>query len=271
MSAESVPPLAWSNAELYEPYIGRWSRLVAREFVPWLAVPAGARWLETGCGTGALTSEILRLADPGAVEASDPSEPYVDHARATVVDPRATFTRGRAEVVSAADASVDAAVSGLVLNFVDDPAAALEEARRVTRPGGVVGAYIWDYAGEMWATRYFWDTATLLDPVARRRHEGRRFASWVPAEVAHRFRAVGLIDVDVHPIDIPTVFADFDDYWSPMLSNQGSAPSYVSSLEPASRAALREAVKSALPIASDGSVPLRARAWAVRGTVPEAI
>ncbi|RUQ99081.1 class I SAM-dependent methyltransferase [Labedella endophytica] len=268
MSAETAPPIRWSDAESYEPYIGRWSRLVAREFVAWLGLPPGARWLETGCGTGPLTSEILRVANPGSVVASDPSETYIAHARSTVDDSRVAFAVGRAEALSADDASVDAAVSGLVLNFVDDPSAALVEAVRVTRPGGVVGAYIWDYAGEMWSIRHFWDTATLLDPVARRRHEGRRFASWMPDELAHRFRAAGLVDIELHPIDITTVYADFDDYWSPLLVNQGSAPSYVATLQPEAVAALREAIRRAMPVAPDGSISLPARAWAVRGTVP---
>lgn len=262
-------PIPWSDAEKYEPYLGRWSRLVAREFVPWLDVRPGSRWLEAGCGTGALTGQILAQASPAAVWASDPSMAYLEHARSALDSPVVTFELGEAERLAAADDSVDAAVSGFVLNFVADPETAIAEAHRVTRPGGLVAAYIWDYSGEMWALRHFWDTAILLDPVARRRHEGRRFATWMPDELARRFRDAGLTDVEVRPIVIDMHFLDFDDYWTPMLSNQGSAPSYIASLEPASVASLREAVRDHMPIAPDGSIPLTARAWAVRSFVPE--
>lgn len=261
--------VSWSDAEQYEPYMGRWSRLVARRFVPWLDVRPGSRWIESGCGTGALTAEIVRHAMPASVDASDPVADYLARARSEVTDPAVRFAAGRAEHVAAADDSADAWVSGLVLNFVADPAAALREARRVTRPGGTVASYIWDYSGEMEAQRYFWDTAILLDPVARRLHEGRRFATWVPDELARRFREAGLLDVTFEPIVIDTVFHDFEDFWAPMLGQQGSGPSYLATLEPAAVASLREAIRARMPVAADGSVPLTARAWAVRSTVPE--
>jgi ubiquinone/menaquinone biosynthesis C-methylase UbiE len=268
MCPESVP-VSWSDAELYEPYMGRWSRLVAHQFVPLLDVRPGSRWIEPGCGTGALTSEIASRAMPASVDASDPAADYLARARSDVADPAVRFSSGRAERLAAADDSVDAWVSGLVLNFVPDPGAALLEARRVTRPGGTVASYIWDYSGEMEAQRYFWDTAILLDPVARRLHEGRRFATWVPDELARRFRDAGLSDVTVEPIVIDTVFHDFEDYWAPMLGRQGSGPSYLATLEPAAVASLRGAIRDRLPIAADGSVPLTARAWAVRSVVPD--
>lgn len=261
-------PVSWTNADRYEPYAGRWSRSVAKDFVPWLDVAPGSRWIEPGCGTGALTSEILSLTSPASLQASDPSEPYLAHAQAVLGGTVASFSLGRAEEIAAPDASADATVTGLVLNFVADLAGALVESRRVTRPGGLVAGYIWDYSGEMWAIRHFWDVAILLDPVARRLHEGRRFASWIPDELVRRFREAGLVDVEVEPIVIDLPYRDFDDYWDPMLGSQGSGPSYVASLEPASVDALREAVRAALPIAPDGSISLTARAWAVKSTVP---
>lgn len=268
MCPETVA-ISWSNPERYEPYLGRWSRLVGYDFVRWIDVPEGARWIEPGCGTGALTSEILAYASPASVHATDPSEQYLEHAREVIDDPAVSFARGRAEQLDAPDSSADAVVSGFVLNFLADPAAALSEAARVTRPGGVVAAYIWDYSGEMWAIRHFWDTAILLDPVARRLHEGRRFATWMPEELARRFREAGLVDVAVTPIVIDTTFRDFDDYWLPMLGQQGSAPSYLATLEPAAVETLRRAVHKTMPIAPDGSIPLTARAWAVKAIVPE--
>lgn len=264
----SPAAVAWTSAEHYEPYVGRWSRLVAPRFVQWLDVPRASTWLETGCGTGALTAAIVAEAEPAAVFGSDTSADYLGYARQSIADPVVDFRLGSAESVDRSDASVDAAVSGLVLNVLADPALALAEARRVTRSGGVVGAYVWDYSAEGSAMRTFWDTAILLDPVARRLHEGRRFASWSAGETGRRFEAAGLLDVDITEIVIDTTFTDFLDYWDPMLGGQGPAPTYIASLEPAAVDSLRTAVYRQLPIEDDGSIRLRSRAWAVRSIVP---
>jgi ubiquinone/menaquinone biosynthesis C-methylase UbiE len=264
----SPSSVAWTNAEHYEPYIGRWSRLVAPHFVDWLDVPVESRWLETGCGTGALTSAIVERSRPSTVLATDTSPHYLDHARRLVHDPVVDFRLESAEDVGLADASVDVAVSALVLNVLADPAVALAESRRVTRTGGTVGAYVWDYSNPLSAMRVFWDTAILLDPVARRLHEGRRFASWSASELARRFSAAGFTDVELVDIEIETTFADFSDYWEPMLGGQGPAPTYIASLDPGAVDTLRSAVYRQLPFEDDGSIGLRSRAFAVRALVP---
>src|SRR4051794_30796476 len=146
---QSSPPGSWAGGDRYEAYVGRWSRPVARRFVGALPVPAGGRWLDVGCGTGALTETVLATAEPSAVLGIDPSPDFVAHAAAHVTDPRAAFREGSAQALPTDDAAFDAVVSGLVLNFVPDPAGALDELRRVTRPGGIVAAYVWDYADGM--------------------------------------------------------------------------------------------------------------------------
>lgn len=264
----SPSSIAWTNAEHYEPYIGRWSRLVAPRFVDWLDVPPESRWLETGCGTGALTSAIVERARPSDVLATDTSQPYLDHARRLMHDPGVDFRLESAEHVGLPDASVDVAVSALLLNVLADPAVALAESRRVSRTGGIAGAYVWDYSNPLSAMRFFWDTAILLDPVARRLHEGRRFASWSASELARRFRTTGFTDVEVADIEIETTFAGFGDYWEPMLGGQGPAPTYIASLEPGAVDTLRSAVYRQLPFEDDGSIRLRSRAFAVRALVP---
>ena len=258
--------------EAYEPYIGRWSRLVAREFLAWLAVPPGRRWLDVGCGTGALSGTILELAEPAGVVGVDPSPGFVAYARGRLDGTVATFEVGDARALPVAAADVDVVVSGLVLNFVpaDEHAAALAEMRRAARPGGTVAAYVWDYAGEMQLMRHFWDAAAELDPTAAALDEGRRFSICNPDALTALFRDGGLQRVEARAVDIPTVFRDFDDYWLPFLGGQGSAPSYVTTLDKDHRTALRDRTRSRLPIAPDGSIPLVARAWAVRGVVPEA-
>jgi SAM-dependent methyltransferase len=255
----------WTSGERYEPYVGRWSRRVAERFVGWLGLPPGLRWLDVGCGTGALTDAVLLDAAPAAVLGVDPSPGMVAHATAAVPDPRASFVLGDAQALPVAGQSVDAAVSGLVLNFLPDHVAALAELHRPVRSGGTVAFYVWDYVGEMQMMRWFWETAADLDPAAAAKREGLRFGYCRPGPLAEVAAAAGLVDVEVTPIDVPTVFADFDDYWTPFLSAQAPAPSYVASLDDDGRTALREALRHRLPTEDDGSIHLTARAWAVRG------
>jgi len=261
-----MPAEVWENAESLERYVGRWSRLVAREFVAWLQVPPGSRWLDVGCGSGALTETVLADAGPESIEGVDTSEAFVAYAASRVTDPRASFAVADAQALDQPDAAYDAVASSLVLNFLPDPARGAAEMRRVARSGGVVAGYVWDYAGEMQLMRRFWDAAAELDPAAADLDEGRRMAGCNPADLEALFAGAGLEEVETRAIDVPTVFADFDDYWSPFEGGQGPAPGYCVSLPPDRRAALRERLRETLPAASDGAISLVARAWAVRGT-----
>ncbi len=256
----------WAGAAAYEQYVGRWSRLVAPGFITWLGRPPGAAWLDVGCGTGALSESILALAAPARLEGLDPSAAYVSHIRARVTDPSAGFREGDAERLPQPSESFDAVVSGLVLNFVPRPEAALGEMARVVRAGGVVGAYVWDYAGRMELMRYFWDAAVALDPEATDLDEGRRFPLCRSEALEALFRGAGLARVESRPIDVPTRFRDFDDYWSPFLGGQGPAPGYAMRLSEEDRRQLRDRLRAVLPLNPDGSIDLVARAWAVRGT-----
>lgn len=188
------------------------------------------------------------------------------HARAHVTDPRARFETGDARALPVETGAFDAVVSGLVLNFVPQPERAAGEMARAARPGATVAAYVWDYAGRMELMRHFWDAAVALDPAALELDEGRRFPMAKPAPLAALFEGGGLSDVVTRAIDVPTVFRDFDDYWTPFLGGQAPAPGYCMSLPEERRVALREEIRRRLPIERDGSIRLVARAWAVRGT-----
>lgn len=257
---------AWAAGDAYEPYVGRWSRLIARQFVAWLHLPPGFRWLDVGCGTGALSEIVLDAASPAAVVGTDASAAYVTYARSRIPDPRARFAVGDARALPVPSDAFDASVAGLSLNFVPDPAVAVSEMARVTRAGGRVGAYVWDYGDGMEFMRRFWDAAAALDPSASELDEGRRFAAVCrPDALAELFRSAGLRDVESQAIEAPTVFRNFDDYWTPFLGGQGPAPSYTMTLSESRRDALREQLRADLPVAADGSIRLAARAWAVRG------
>jgi SAM-dependent methyltransferase len=179
-------------------------------------------------------------------------------------DPRAHFEIGDAQALRAAAATFDVVVSGLAVNFVSQVEPAVAEMARVTRPGGTVAAYVWDYTKGMGLMRYFWDAAGMLDPKAKELDEGRRFWPCQPGPLSRLFLTAGLEDVEVRAIEVPTYFRDFDDYWSPFLGGQGPAPSYVMSLSEERRAELRERVRVCLPTNPDGGIPLTARAWAIR-------
>ena len=255
----------WAKGDLYEPYVGRWSRLVAKEFIDWLAAAPGARWLDVGCGTGALSETILRHATPKSVTGIDLSEGFISLARQRINDSCAAFSVDSAESLTCEDNSFDAAVSGLVLNFVPHPERAVVEMRRVTVPEGAVAVYVWDYAGKMELMRYFWDAASALDKAAIEFDEGRRFPLCQPELLRQLFESAGLRDVEIRPINIETPFHDFDDYWSPFLGGQGPAPGYAMSLSQERRDLLRDHIRARLPVNEDGSIYLIARAWAVRG------
>jgi SAM-dependent methyltransferase len=255
----------WAVGDAYEAYVGRWSRRAAGAFLDWLDQPAGGHWLDVGCGTGALMATVLAVADPVRVVGVDPSEAFLASARAGISDPRSAFCAGDSRALPLPDRRFDAVVSGLALNFVPDPHLAACELARVTAPGGLVAAYVWDYAEGMAMLRCFWDAAVALDPAAAELDEGRRFPLCRPEPLRRLWAQAGLDQVRVEAIDVPTVFPDFDDYWTPFLGGQGPAPGYVMSLAEDHRGALRDRLRVDLSSAPDGSISLTARAWAVSG------
>ena len=255
----------WNDGDAYEFYVGRWSRKVGASFLDWLNAPAGLRWLDLGCGTGALTNQILEACQPLSVTGVEPSEGFLSAARKRV-GARADFRQGGGEDIPVEDGSVDCLVSGLVLNFIPDKGRALAEMARCVAPGGTVAAYVWDYAGHTQFMRYFWDAAVALDPAAHEQDEGVRFPICNPEALKDLFASAGLKDVEVTAIDIVTPFPDFDDYWAPFLTGIGPAPGYCMSLDEPQRNNLRERLAKAVPTDPAGRILMAARCWAVRGT-----
>jgi SAM-dependent methyltransferase len=209
---------------------------------------------------------MLDHASPSAVVGIDPSPEFVAHVKANLEDPRATFAVGSAMELDFDDGAFGAAAAGLVLNFVPDPAVAATEMRRVVRPGGTVGAYVWDYAGEMRMLRVFFDAAVELDPEAAQMDEGRRFPLCRPDRLLALFEGAGLQAVEVRSLDVDMDFQDFNDYWNPFLGGQGPAPHYAMSLDSARRGRLRDLIRSRLKPDPDGHIRMVSRSWAVKGT-----
>jgi len=196
--------------------------------VAWLALPAGARCVDVGCGTGGLGATLL-AAGAGEMLGLDRSAGYLAAARGQVRGP-AHFAVADAQTLPARHGRFDAALSALVLNFVPHPERMIVEMAHAVRPGGVVAVYVWDYAGGMELIRGFWDAAVTLDPAASALDEGRRFPLCTRPALAGLFESAGLGAVEARAIDVPAVFRDFDDYWEPFLSGQGPAPGYCAAL-----------------------------------------
>ncbi|MDX1991955.1 MAG: class I SAM-dependent methyltransferase [bacterium] len=256
----------FSNATAYERYVGRWSHLVAQQFIAWLGVPAGSAWLDVGAGTGILTQVILQEASPSKAIGVDLSSEYIDFARQRIHDSRVEFRVEDASEIAFESAPFDVAVAGLVLNFVPSAEQTTRNMMQAVKNGGTVAAYVWDYGGQMEMMRHFWDAAIQVDPMARELDAGQRFAICEPNNLRVLFESMDLQAVEVIPIDIDTHFKDFDDYWLPFLGAQGSVARYLRGLKDTTRDAIRDQLQQQLPVTEHGEISLVARAWAVKGT-----
>lgn len=260
----SIGTDTWATGSSYENFMGRWSRLIAKSFLEWLSPRPGLNWLDIGCGTGALSETILTHADPQSILAIDQSAGFIQHAEYHITDTRIKLQVGNALSLPPLSYPMDMAVSGLALNFIPKPVAALQAMRQALKPDGVLAFYVWDYSGKMEMLRYFWDSATALDSHARPLDEGPRFPLCQPDVLVQTCKEAELNDIEVIGIEANTVFRDFDDYWVPFLGGQGPGSSYVGQLDVKDRQALEEHLLAALPVQKDGSIHLVARAWAVK-------
>ena len=255
----------FGDASAYERYMGRWSAALAGPFLEAadLGVPEAA--VDVGCGTGNLALAVAGRWQECAVLGVDPSPAYVRAAADRSAGAgRVGFVRGTADRLPLRDEAVDAALALLVLNFVPDPVLAVAEMVRVTRPGGVLGAAVWDYGGGMQPLRLFWDAASRLDPTARGQDEGSMPLAG-RGQLATAWRAQRLAAVADGALEVRRRYATFGDYWEPFLLATGPAGAHVARLAEPDRLALRSELEARL---GPGPFELTARAWWVRGTVP---
>ncbi len=257
---------SWQSGIAYDRFMGRWSVFIAQKFLRWLAVSPSHTWLDVGCGTGAITKLILENYQPEAIISIDSSSDFISRAQESISDPAIQFRVGLAQSLELESNSIDTVVSGLVLNFLPQPKAAVSEMLRVTKPGGKIGVFVWDYADGMQMLRYFWDAAVELDENARELDEGIRFPLCQEGQLESLIRETGLKRIEATPIEVVTLFQNFDDYWQPFLGGVGPAPGYTMSLDPRDRQKLEDKLRKSLPIDENGSISITARAWAVKGT-----
>jgi len=260
----------FSMASAYEQYMGRWSRLLAPAFVEFAGARNDERILDIGAGTGALAAALEAATRKGEIVGIEPSAHFVEYARKHAVSGRIRFEVGDAQSLPYADASFDRALSLLVVNFIPDHAKALHEMCRVTRPGGVVGACVWDYGAGMESLRIFWDEAVALDPAAAPKHE-RNMKLTHEGDLGALWKASGLADVRENALQIEQSYSSFESYWAPFLLGTGPGGAYVASLREEQRHRLETRLCSRLAGGRpDRGVTLRARAWCVRGEVMKA-
>ena len=246
--------------EAYTAFMGRFSEPLAAVFADHAQVGRGQRVLDVGCGPGALTAELVRRCGADHVSAVDPSPPFVAAAAARF--PGVEVRQAPAERLPYDDRTFDAALAELVVHFMADPVAGLREMARVTRPGGVVAACVWDHAGEGGPLSLFWSAARALDP---RAPDEADLAGSRAGHLADLCRAAGLPDVDATGIAVEVPMASFAQWWEPFMLGVGPAGGYVAGLDEGARDALRAHCAGLLPA---GPFTVRAEAWSVRATVP---
>jgi ubiquinone/menaquinone biosynthesis C-methylase UbiE len=270
MKADSK--LTYKDGQAYERWMGRWSRLTGRQFLDWLQIPQRQRWLDVGCGTGALTEAILSYCDPELVVAFDSSEQQLAYARSRIDDKRLTFRIGDATSIDANSNSFDVAASALVLNFIADQRKAMDEMIKVVRPGGVVAVYVWDFAGRRNITQHLSDAIAAVAPDAERTARIAQQADTTkPGALAQLFRSVGLETIETTSLDIVAEYVDFDDYWisnTSLVSPVSIIGTAGGSLATTQIEALKQRLREYLPADGNGKISFAARAWAARGSVP---
>jgi len=258
----------FATGDGYELYMGRWSRLLVAPYAAFAGVKDGQHILDVGTGTGVVASTLESTLPRSKIDGVDPSAAFISYAKRSARSTRLRFEVGDAQALRYRDGSFDHAMALLVMNFVPDHRKALAEMKRVTRPGGIVSACVWDYGDGMESLRLFWDEAVALDPAAAPKHE-RNMKLSRAGELAALWTDVDLDDVREAPLVIDQTFSSFDDYWTPFLKGTGPGGAYVASLSRERREQLEARLRRRLLGGhEDGRLTLKARAWCVRGRVP---
>jgi ubiquinone/menaquinone biosynthesis C-methylase UbiE len=262
-----MEPSMHTDADKYQAGMGSWSKTLAPLLVEFIGgIKEGDRVLDVGCGTGSLTFTIADTTKAATVVGIDPSTGYIEYARSHNKHSHVTFEIGDAQKLHYDNGSFDCCVSQLMIQFVSDAHTAAREMRRITKKGGSVATCVWDHSGGMELSEKFWDAAVAVDPGAKRAGD-RRYGS--ASALSELWIATGFTNVETRALVIPMEFSSFEDLWRMQANRQGTAKLYISSLSEDRRMILKERLRTdILGNRPDGSIKLRAKAWAVRGVVP---
>jgi SAM-dependent methyltransferase len=253
------------SVDAYDRWVGRYGSQLAAALIEFAGIEPGMRALDVGCGPGALTAALVGRLGARNVVAADPSEPFAEACRSRL--PGVDVVVSPAEALPFADEVFDAALSQLVLNFMNDAEAGVRQMARVTRAGGTVAACVWDYAGEMTLMRAFWDAAREVDRDGGAAADEGAVMRWCTEdELAELWRGAGLANVRTGALTVNAAYESFDDLWAPLASGVGPAGAFHNALDDDGRAALYDAYRRRLGV-GDAPFELSARAWAVAGAV----
>ena len=245
-------------ADTYDRFMGRYSVPLGPLLADYAGIAAGQRVLDVGCGPGALTGELVKRLGPASVCAVDPSEPFVAAARER--NPGVTVRRAPAEELPFGDDEFDSALAQLVVHFMTDPVAGLREMARVTRPGGVVAACVWDHAGGRGPLSLFWDAVHTLDTTVQ---DESHLAGAREGHLTELFREAGLHDVEDGLLSVTVEHPSFEEWWEPFTLGVGPAGAFAAGLDEPQRARLRELCRELQP---REPFAVTAGAWVARGT-----
>lgn len=258
------PVSSFSDGAAYERLMGRWSRKTGHIFLDWIGAGARLAWLDVGCGNGSFTEEVIARCNPAAITGLDPSEGQLDHARASTAGAAATYVQGNATSLPFADGAFDVAVMALVISFVPDPLAAVKEMQRVTRSGGIVAAYMWDFVG-------LGRPGALLSDTLEQMGVPPHFPPRIDAARQNKMREIwehaGLVDVETRELRIMTDFQDFEDFWASSTLPVGPLGTFVNRMDVQKRDELKAKVRERLSEFGDGPIAIPAWANAVKGRV----
>jgi SAM-dependent methyltransferase len=258
----------FSEAEAYERFMGRWSQRLTPLLVKFAGVQDGDAVLDVGSGTGVLALHIAAAAPSSRITGVDPSAGYINFAQKRAPTNRVNFEVGDAQQLRFSDSTFDRTLALLVMNFIPDRTKALREMIRVTRPGGVVAAAVWDYGEGMEMLRIFWDEAVARDPAIASRDE-RHMPLSRKGQLEAFWRENGLLGLEEQPLTVQLDFSSFDDFWTPFPAGQGPAGAHVASISAEQRSELQSRLRRRLlGDGPDRPITLQARAWAVKGVVP---
>jgi ubiquinone/menaquinone biosynthesis C-methylase UbiE len=255
----------FTDGEVYERLMGRWSRLVGQAFLDWLDTPMNLRWLDVGCGNGAFTEELIARCAPATVTGIDPSDDQLAYARKRPGVRMASFQMGDAQKLPFGEGAFDVAVMALVISFLTDPDTAVAEMARVVRPRGWVATYIWDFPGGGAPVEPIYlalesmgmTSVRPTNPAVSRREAMQRL--WEKA---------GLDLIDTRVMRIPTVYSDFNDFWASNTVPIGPQGKIIAKMSTSAREELRSRLRDYLPVSLDGRIIYEAFANSVKGRVP---